>query len=98
MATKERFDLVLKMRNSQKEYFRTRSKDILQQSKALERQLDNLLKQMQESSLFDCCPEPSAMHGWAARDADGWLCFYENKPVREPLSLCWQMNAKPNYY
>lgn len=100
MTIEEIFGLVSKMRDCQKEYFRTRSKDVLQQSKALERQLDNLLRRMQDSSLFDSKPEHSVMRGWAARDSDGWLCFYESRPVREPLSLCWQMNALPkqNFY
>lgn len=36
--------LVLEMRSAQKEYFRTRSKEILQQSKHLEKRVDEYLK------------------------------------------------------
>ena len=36
--------LVLEMRSAQKEYFRTRSKEILQLSKQLERRVDEYIK------------------------------------------------------
>lgn len=36
--------LVYEMRSAQKEYFRTRSKEILQQSKQLERRVDEYLR------------------------------------------------------
>lgn len=36
--------LVYEMRSAQKEYFRTRSKEVLQQSKQLERRVDEYLK------------------------------------------------------
>lgn len=36
--------LVYEMRSAQKEYFRTRSKDVLQHSKQLERRVDEYLK------------------------------------------------------
>ena len=44
MELKEFVELVKKMREMQKEYFRTRSLNVLNQSKALERQVDNAIK------------------------------------------------------
>lgn len=41
MDSKEFFDLVAKMRRKQKDYFATRSKAVLQESKALEKQVDD---------------------------------------------------------
>ena len=38
---------VLQMRNAQRDYFRTRSMDALRESKALERQVDEMLEEMQ---------------------------------------------------
>ena len=40
MKPKEFFDNVAEMRSMQKEYFRTRSKTALQESKRLEREID----------------------------------------------------------
>lgn len=40
MNPKEFFTLVSQMRQAQKEYFKTRNTGVLQQSKALERQVD----------------------------------------------------------
>lgn len=46
--------LVLKMRNKQKEYFRTRNRTILQESKILESQVDKYLKNIQQPKMnFD---------------------------------------------
>ena len=45
--------LVRAMRASQKEYFRTRDKNILSQSKALERQVDNTLSSFDNPSIFE---------------------------------------------
>ena len=41
---KEFIELVREMRNAQKEYFKTRSKDVLNRSKELERKVDNYLQ------------------------------------------------------
>ena len=45
--------LVKAMRASQKEYFRTRDKNILLHSKELERQVDNTLSSFDNPSIFD---------------------------------------------
>ena len=46
--------LVYEMRSAQKEYFRTRRKDVLQQSKQLERRVDEYLinKKINKQTLF----------------------------------------------
>ena len=53
------FNLVTKMRDKQKEYFRTRSASVLQESKRLEKQVDDeiqrvngIIKDKQEPKLF----------------------------------------------
>lgn len=53
------FNLVTKMRDKQKEYFRTRSSSVLQESKRLEKQVDDeiqrvngIIKDKQEPKLF----------------------------------------------
>lgn len=38
---------VLQMRNAQRDYFRTRCMDALRESKALEKQVDEMLEEMQ---------------------------------------------------
>lgn len=59
MNAKEFFDLVSEMRSKQKEYFRTRSTSVLNESKALERRVDTeimrvnqMMKEKQELTLF----------------------------------------------
>lgn len=59
MTAKEFFDLVSEMRSKQKEYFRTRSTSVLNESKALERRVDTeimrvnqMMKEKQELTLF----------------------------------------------
>ena len=59
MTTGDFADLVKKMRDAQKEYFKTRSSDSLQRSKDYERKVDEVLlsrekriKEEQEPSLF----------------------------------------------
>lgn len=54
------FRLVERMRNKQKEYFRTKSQSVLNESKQLEREVDseiqranNILNNRQQQSLFD---------------------------------------------
>ncbi len=54
------FRLVERMRNKQKEYFRTKSKAVLNESKQLEREVDgeiqktnNILNNLAAPSLFD---------------------------------------------
>jgi hypothetical protein len=44
MSPKEFVDLVCKMRSAQKQYFRTRLHDHMQQAKELERQVDQALR------------------------------------------------------
>ena len=46
--------LVYEMRSAQKEYFRTRSKEVLHQSKQLERRVDKYLidKKINQQTLF----------------------------------------------
>jgi hypothetical protein len=45
MSPKEFIDLVCKMRTAQKQYFRTRLHDDLQQSKEYEREVDQALRE-----------------------------------------------------
>lgn len=54
MNTQEFYALVQDMRNAQKEYFRTRSKDVLNLSKELERKVDAELQSIndKQTSLF----------------------------------------------
>ena len=59
MTAKEFFDLVSEMRSKQKEYFRTRSASALNESKTLERRVDDeimranqLIKERQQPKLF----------------------------------------------
>lgn len=52
---REFFELVREMRNAQKEYFKTRDKNVLLKSKELERKVDAYLSQQvinQQTSLF----------------------------------------------
>lgn len=48
MTAKEFFDLVSDMRSKQKEYFRTRSTSVLNESKALERLVDAEIRRVNE--------------------------------------------------
>lgn len=51
----EFIELVREMRNAQKEYFKTRDKNVLQRSKELERKVDSFLTQQvinQQTKLF----------------------------------------------
>ena len=51
----EFIELVREMRNAQKEYFKTRDKNVLQRSKELERKVDSFLAQQvinQQTTLF----------------------------------------------
>ena len=59
MNPKEFFDLVAKMRDKQREYFRTRNTGVLKESKRLEKQVDdeitrvnNVLFERQSPTLF----------------------------------------------
>ena len=59
MTAKEFFDLVSEMREKQKEYFRTRSASALNESKTLERRVDDeimranqIIKERQQPKLF----------------------------------------------
>lgn len=45
--------LVKKMRDCQKEYFRTRDKEVLQESKNLEKKVDSCIARMLNGSLFE---------------------------------------------
>lgn len=44
MKTKEFIELVKMMRDAQKEYFKTRDRDVLVKSKALEARVDEIVK------------------------------------------------------
>lgn len=46
MNAKQFFETVVKMREAQKDYFRTRSQIYLTQSKQLEREIDNEIKRV----------------------------------------------------
>lgn len=46
MTAKDFFDLVARMRDKQKEYFRTRSGSVLKESKQLEKQVDEEIKRV----------------------------------------------------
>jgi len=46
-------DLVRRMRSKQKEYFRTRSEEVLRESKELERSVDRELEKDGQMELFD---------------------------------------------
>ena len=48
MTAKEFFDLVSDMRSKQREYFRTRSTSVLNESKALERLVDAEIRRVNE--------------------------------------------------
>lgn len=48
MNAKDFFALVSRMRDKQKEYFRTRSTSVLQESKRLEKQVDDEIKRVNE--------------------------------------------------
>lgn len=50
MKPEEFYLLVANMRNSQKEYFRTRSRDLLSKSKQLEKQVDDEIKRAKEGA------------------------------------------------
>ncbi|MGB8706237.1 MAG: hypothetical protein WCD31_14520 [Gillisia sp.] len=52
MEANQFYILVKRMREAQKEYFRTRTKDALQFSKKLEGQVDSTLKDIQMPKLF----------------------------------------------
>lgn len=48
MNAREFFTLVTRMRDKQKEYFRTRSVSVLQESKQLEKQVDDEIRRVNE--------------------------------------------------
>ena len=48
MNARDFFNLVTKMRDKQKEYFRTRSASALQESKRLEKQVDEEIQRVNE--------------------------------------------------
>lgn len=50
MKPEEFYLLVANMRNAQKEYFRTRSRDLLSKSKQLEKQVDDEIKRAKEGA------------------------------------------------
>lgn len=49
MKTSDFVELVRQMRLAQKEYFKTRSRDVLIKSKCLEKRIDEALKEVHES-------------------------------------------------
>lgn len=50
MKPEEFYLLVANMRNAQKEYFRTRSRDLLSKSMQLEKQVDDEIKRAKEGA------------------------------------------------
>ena len=48
MNAKEFFGLVKEMRTQQKEYFKTRSSDVLRKSKALEKRVDDEIERVEK--------------------------------------------------
>lgn len=50
---KEFLDLVSRMRGAQKQYFKTRDRDVLQLSKQLERQVDQYIEAQRRPGLFE---------------------------------------------
>lgn len=48
MTARDFFDLVARMRDKQKEYFRSRSASVLKESKQLEKQVDEEIKRVSE--------------------------------------------------
>lgn len=48
MNAKQFFDKVVEMRRLQKEYFKSRSARVLEQSKRVEREIDNEIKRVQD--------------------------------------------------
>jgi hypothetical protein len=50
MKAEEFYALVAKMRHAQKEYFKTRSRDWLTESKQLEKQVDDEIKRAKEGA------------------------------------------------
>lgn len=48
MNANEFFDVVVKMREAQKNYFKTKRSDYLSQSKQLEKQIDDEIKRVNE--------------------------------------------------
>lgn len=48
MTSKDFFHLVARMRDRQKEYFRTRSGSVLKESKQLEKQVDEEIKRVKD--------------------------------------------------
>ena len=51
MKPKEFFDKVAEMRSAQKEYFRTRSPQVLSESKRLEREIDAEIKRVNDKMI-----------------------------------------------
>lgn len=45
-------ELVARMRNAQREYFKTRDREVLSQSKKLEKQVDQYIDSQQRPGLF----------------------------------------------
>jgi hypothetical protein len=52
MTTTELAELAKRMRDKQKEYFRTRKPDVLEESKELERRFDAVVSQVLDPQLF----------------------------------------------
>lgn len=48
MNARQFFDKVVEMRRLQKEYFKSRSARVLEQSKRIEREIDNEIKRVQD--------------------------------------------------
>lgn len=59
MNARQFFDKVVEMRRLQKEYFKSRSHLILEKSKAVEREIDQEIKRVQDIEAANRPPEPN---------------------------------------
>lgn len=57
MNAKQFFDTVSRLRDKQKEYFRTRSSSALRESKQLEKQIDNEIERVKQVLLDQRSPK-----------------------------------------
>ena len=88
MKENEFYDLVLQMRNAQKENFRTRSKSVLECSKELERKVDAAIAEHEQPQLTF---EQECAEGRFVFDPNGELEDYDvvlDKEKRNNMERC----------
>lgn len=66
MNPRQFYDKVVEMRRLQKEYFASRSKSALERSKAVEREIDNEIKRVQEIQREKLHPRPMEQNLFAS--------------------------------